>query len=372
MKTIKYVLILLSFLMILSCKENRRHYETIVKINPDGSCYREFTENADSSFMVGDTTHNPFPVMIDSTWKVSWTYSPEAAIRKYNTNWPLKQWVWEKDTSKHLNLEVKLRRDYPSVEVMANTFKYNHCEWYGIKPKIKIEKKFRWFFTFYKYSETYPKFNKFNRVPIDSFLKKDEISMYLGDNPKFPKELNGREIKDLLNDIDTRSNLWLNQSFFEEYYRITKKNLHLIKGFKMDSVKFANFKDSVAKSMKEPFDRDSRKFLKVLDNYYKVKIFSTLPDSNRLFQELELFKNNFELPFTATLSLNLVMPGKMINAGQRPTKGDTAIWNVDVYRFYLSDYTVYAESRVTNVWTFIVSGIFIIGVVLSFFVKRKH
>jgi hypothetical protein len=370
MKTINYVLILVLFLMVISC-DNKTHYNTLVKINTDGTCYREFTESADSSFMVGDTTHNRFPVVIDSTWKVSWTYSPESAIRKYNANWPLKQWVWDKDTSKHLSLEVKVRKDYRSVEAMSKTFKYDRLQWSGIKPKIKLEKKFRWFFTFYRYSETYPKYNKLNRVPVDSFLTKDDIRMFMGDNPKFSKELNGREIRDLLNEIDTKSNLWLNQNFFEEYYRIIQKDLHLIKGLEIDSARFALYKDSVLKSMKDPFEREPRKFLQVLDNYYKVKSFNALPDTSKPFHELKMFEENILLPFTANLNYNLIIPGKIIDGGPRPAKGDTAVWYVDAYRFYLSDYTIYAESRVTNMWAFIISGIFIVGVVLSFFIKRK-
>jgi hypothetical protein len=370
MKKINGLLIIISLLLVVAC-DHKTHYKSVVKILPDGSCYREFADAVDSAFMVGDTANSPFPVILDSAWKVSWTYSASSPARKYNTNWPLKQWVWDKDTSKHLELEAKIRRDYPSVEAMSKTFTFERLHWKGVTPRIKFEKKFRWFFTFYSYSETYPQYHSLKRVPIEKFLTRDEINMYLGDNPKFPYGLNGQEIRDILNGIDAKVEDWLNKTFFEEYYGIIKKDLPYIKGLKIDSIRFSVYKDSVYKSIKDTFDKEPGKFLKNLDNYYKVKVFAALPDSSVPYKDLKRFKDSFEYPFTVKLDYNLILPGKLIDASSKQTHGDTTTLNVNLERFYFKDYTIRAESRVANIWAFVISGVFIIGVVLSFFIKRK-
>lgn len=370
MKKINGLLMIISLLMIVAC-DHKTHYKTVVKILPDGSCYREFTDDVDSAFMIGDTTHSPFPVALDSTWKVSWTYSDPFSLRKYNMNWPLKQWTWDKDTSKHLELEVKIRKDYFSVDAMSKSFKYGRLHWLGITPNIKFEKKFRWFFTFYSYSETYPIYNSLKSIPIQKYMTSEEINMYLEDNPKFPNGLNGREILEILNGLESKSKQWINHTFFEEYYRIIRKHLSFIKGLKIDSVRFSVFKDSVFKAVIDTFDREPRAFLKNLDNFYKVKEFSALPDSSIPYQKMVAFKNYFENPFTVKLNYNLILPGKLTDASSKETHGDTIAWNVDLYRFYFKDYTMYAKSRVANVWAFIVTGMFILGIVSSFFIRRK-
>ena len=39
-----------------------------------------------------------------------------------------------------------------------------------IKPVVSLKKKFRWFYTYYEYSEVYPMTFPFQKIPVDSFL----------------------------------------------------------------------------------------------------------------------------------------------------------------------------------------------------------
>ena len=367
MKKLTEILLALSFLFIVACN-HKKSYETVTRIFPDGSCYREFSGVGDSLFMVGKMLgSNLFPIIIDSTWKISWTYSAPTCNRIYSDKWPLKQWNWDKDTSKHLSLDVIALKMYPNVEAMAKTFRFNHSNWDSIVPKAKLEKRFKWFFTFYKYYEIYPKYNPLKGISIDSFLTKNEIMLYTSDNPKFSPELNGIEIRDLLNTIEERKEAWLNVSFFWEYYRITQKNFPSTKGIPVDTILEA-FKDSI---FKNDFKREPRYFMCCMDNYFKTGEFSALSDSSSAMMELKIFKENFEKPFSEFLNYNLIMPGKLVETNAKQTHGDTLSWKVDAYRFFFNDYEIRAESRVANIWAFIVSGLFILGVALSFFIKRK-
>ena len=367
MKRIIQCLLIISVLFLFACKQ-RTKYETVTRVLPDGSCYREFTGNVDSAFMVGKMEKgNPFPVFIDSTWNVMWSYSSPTEKRIYSNKWPLKQWEWNKDTSKHLTLEVKVRKTFPSAEAMSKTFRFNHSNWDSIVPKASLEKHFKWFFTFYKFKEVFPKYDKLKEFPIDSFLKKDEVLLYTSDNPKFSPEMNGKEIRELLNDIEERKELWLEFNYFGAYYKIVQEDFPFTRNIPIDTVLSAA-KDSIYKGN---FDRDPRYFLNCINQYFKKKEFSECKDTSELMMKLNMFKGEFERPFSEDIYYNLIMPGKVVETNAKLTHGDTLRWKVDAYRFYFNDYEIKAESRVTNVWAFLVSGLFVLGVALSFFIKRK-
>jgi hypothetical protein len=67
---IKMLLFVIAVLLY-GCPNDEGPYEMYTKIKADGSCYREFIRNADSSFVAGDTSKNPFPMKLDSSWKIT-------------------------------------------------------------------------------------------------------------------------------------------------------------------------------------------------------------------------------------------------------------------------------------------------------------
>ena len=68
-KTITGILVYTAMVLIYSC--DSQGYNMYTQLNPDGSCYREFVRHTDSAFIAGDTSKNPFPVKLDSTWKLT-------------------------------------------------------------------------------------------------------------------------------------------------------------------------------------------------------------------------------------------------------------------------------------------------------------
>lgn len=369
MKNLIPFLFLVTNVLITSCNNNN-NYNSTTKIFPDGSCSRELSSfMVDSAFMVGDTSKNPFPMKLDSSWKISWTYSPKSGIRIYSNNWPLKQWNWDKDTSKRLTLSLIAKKQYPNVEEMAKTFRYDHSDWNTIIPKISFEKKFRFFFTFYTYKEVYPKYNPLKLVPVEKYLTTDEIKMLYADNPKFAPELNGAEIKEILDGIDKKKEEWLNRSLFEEMYRTIPKYLRFLKNSGIDSSRLMLAKDSVYTLMTEKGLKDD--LSKALNKHFKTTEFTKLDTLKGNKKEDDRVLDLVIKPFSTHLSYHLLMPGKILQTSSKQSHGDTLTWNVEPYRFFFSDYELMAESKVANTWAFVVSAIFLIIVAVSFFIKRK-
>ncbi len=66
----KKTVVLLILAFSLGCSKN---HIIVTRILPNGSYYREFLISPDSVLMTGDTSNNKIPVIIDSSWKVTWS-----------------------------------------------------------------------------------------------------------------------------------------------------------------------------------------------------------------------------------------------------------------------------------------------------------
>src|ERR1035437_6160348 len=155
-----------SILFIASCTDPTC---MLTVINPDGSCYREFTGKSDYSFIVGDTASkfNPLPIKIDSTWKFTWKFRDSEWFSEYPANRAkvdsIEKIIKLRDkinsgVEKSDDFFVLARRNYSSVQEMGEKFRLKRSHnWSNLKVKYTLEKSFRWFYTYYTYKETYPK-----------------------------------------------------------------------------------------------------------------------------------------------------------------------------------------------------------------------
>jgi len=78
-----------------------------------------------------------------------------------------------------------------------------------------------------------------------------------------------------------------------------------------------------------------------------------------LFQDHRRFGENY----------NVLMPWQITTTNSYERRGDTVYWNVDQYDIFLEDYAMVAESRVTNVWAFVITGMMVFGL-FGFFVMK--
>jgi len=65
------------------------------------------------------------------------------------------------------------------------------------------------------------------------------------------------------------------------------------------------------------------------------------------------------------------MPGKVKLPENAIQQGDTLVWTLNAYRMALDDYTIEAQSRKTNIWAFILTGLILIVAIGSFIWKPK-
>ena len=78
-----YLSLILVVFTLFSC--THRSYRMQTQVNRDGSCVRSISvETRDSAFIAGDTTANPLPIQLDTTWTV------ECYNGQQKVTWPVK------------------------------------------------------------------------------------------------------------------------------------------------------------------------------------------------------------------------------------------------------------------------------------------
>jgi hypothetical protein len=377
--TIKIVLFL-GILFVASCSQPT---DILTVINPDGSCYREFTENVDSAFLMGNMSadHNPFPTDVDSTWKFAWSFRGS----KLRTDFPLSKAVIDsisKLTANHGRMEGKVskehvivfaRRNYKSVEDLDSNFRFKKSnKWSLIKVKHHLDKQFRWFYTYYTYRETYPMIKTGFELPIENYMTKDEAQFWFTGKPNILQGKNGMEMREYLGEIEENFNKWGRENAWNAEYKVLLNNYDNLSEKPVSKEQLQTLQDSIYTSkIKNLGDVDMEK---ALNYFFKTNAFSELWNNQN--SPMKKFEKDFEEKLASFyfqgFNYKLILPGKITQSGDAIIHGDTLVWELTSQRFVPADYVIEAQSRKANVWAFILTGILALVAVASFLWKPKR
>jgi hypothetical protein len=334
MKKILVRVLLLIVVLINGCKNTEGPYSMYTKINTDGSCYREFIRSADSAFVAGDTSKNPFPFKMDTTWKLSY-YKRLAGDHSRYANLPAGV-VYKDSRDSSYSWFVTATKQFPSVVNMAETFSFNNSKWDSLKTRVEFKRKFRWFYTYYEFSETFLPVNPLKLVPVSQFLTQSEIAALYGENRELFTGKNGYEIKSLLDDLGSKADKWLNKSIYEEVYGLYVKHYDVFKNPPVDVQAFAMEKDTIYKYSNKDDDLLKGDFSEVLDRHFHTNVYSKA--SNEEFdKELEKEFPDFLKYADMDLTYKMTLPGKIIETNAPFLNQDTLSWNLTNDRFYFTD-----------------------------------
>src|SRR5512140_863755 len=144
LRTIAYAVFITVLTTVSGCLEIASNTE----VRRDGSLQRTYTFTGDSSEAV---THD-YPLPIDSTWTT-------AARRT--------------DKGQFEQTVTRIFRDDQELNalLMDSTRQCVHV-------RVALERRFRWFFTELRYSETYQNFNPFRAVPISDYIPASMVEQF--------------------------------------------------------------------------------------------------------------------------------------------------------------------------------------------------
>lgn len=315
-----YSMIILALISFGGCNES---YKSTTKINNDGSCEKIITVRADSSYIFSSF----FPIPTDKSW------DPQFKIL-------------EKDTQK----VFVVHKTFDDVNKIND--EYKNKDKAGVE--VKFEKKFRWFFTYFSYQETYKAYSPFNKIPLSSYLTKKEFARYeKGDTSKtLKKRLDEYFIENVF------------ECFYDQLIKVVQKlNDSSLPVSLIESNKRAIHDKVLAESDGED------KIIRDLSQILKSKSFSKIePDVKKIMKDITEKMQNADVKFDFTN--DIVMPGIILNTNAETVEANKASWKFGADRFNYLDYTMNVESRTTNVWSIVVTGGIMIVIIILPVVPR--
>jgi len=292
-------------------------------VHSDGSCERVETVNANAPELPGAA----FPIPTDSSWETGWT---------------------KRDGEERGYLYTATKR-FESPEALAREYSGIADDSTKLRITPVIEKRFRWFYTYITYKETYRVFCPFTLIPASEVLSEEDIRRVIA----------GEKSDTLKKKLDE----WQWRNMYEGFH------LALLEGARrLDDPTL--LPDSV--------ERRKEELLQVMlsDTTTKDDLDRTLVLIGRFFRSNAVLKLRPELRTAWDAAENMmkraesangdytntvVMPGMVLDTNAGEVKGTTVSWNFSADQFMLSDYSMWVESRVMNLWAVILTGIVVIG-----------
>ena len=349
---------ILLFGLVLSFAHSCLDYHVTTTIRPDGSLDRVVRiERADSGSF--DTGSMILPQGEGWVIEAGWEQFPgedEDSIKKYVMT-----------ARKHFGGYQELNR-----ELMTDSLNQGK-----IKIATSLEKKFRWFFTSYRFTETYQRHFPFDYFPMTDFLTEEEIAcnlnpddfIYSPEENRFVRissldvlpELNREDstrADQLESELEAKMNAWMSMNAWEEFSMIALEALESMEpglGNTFSAKKDSIFSTGNLSQFLSPGDRDPREILNIVSRMMELdreEMYAA--DSARFETFFTVFEDLFD-PLQDSFKNTFLMPGKLTSSNAEVIEVNTCSWEIRFEQFFHDDYTMFAESRINHSWAIVVS-----------------
>ena len=242
-----------------------------------------------------------------------------------------------------------------------------------IQSKASLEKKFRWFYTEYTFTETFISVADTFKIPVSDYADKDVISYWFTGQPNLMQGLTGAEVAQRIDTMGTWVDKWVNANLYQSVFEYMVDNYDSIPNPPVSRERFMVLRDSVYSYI---ISRSNNTLDIDIPNTYKAffnsDAYAQFFDdetplgeglSDKLSTQLNIF--SFDVPYI------LSMPGTVVNPGTGVIKNGDIYYQLTGERLIPGDYTITATSHVTHIWAYIVTILVIILAIGSFVYSGK-
>lgn len=373
MKTNRILLIVAAVaLLMTSCSNKDERMLTI--INEDGTCNREMTFHPAQKHVMAplSETINANGMVFRSGWERTWSVIGDSVRHAC----PMTQ---QQSDSLGENAQVLMhtRQEYSSVNEMCDSLNFVAQELF--KDTASLEKHFKWFYTDYVYKETLSIAVVKQAFPIslDRFVSADTASYWFAGQPDLTAGLTGAEQKEMLDNIEAKISRWFAACTMAHICEIiANERYDEVKNPPVSKEQFLALKDSFVVS-----PAVANMDLVMFNSYAQVgKILEEFFHSNAytpLFSDTKAWDNRLDdkykyYSFLVTMkpTLDYVMPGKVIDAGNGVVEDNVVHYKFSGERLIPHPYDVTITSRVINIWAFAVTALIILLAIGSLFYRK--
>jgi hypothetical protein len=341
--TVKLIISVI-IMMVVSCDEPITVVTNIV--HPDGSVTRKIEmKNSKNKFDL-----SVLQVPFDNTWSIKDTIK-----------------IGEKGDTTYIKTAEKL---FKNVDEINLAYTQDSGANKDFSRHTGFKKSFKWFNTEFRFSEIIDKKLSFG-YEVRGFLNDDELLyFYSPESVKYEKEHGSDSLKFIaMNDsVNKKVETWTSNNLVSGWIGEFSK---LVKGMPGEQ--------AVVESLKSHED-ELIKLIKISDknldslwsNGIILKKFLSEADYNRFKTEADsaiekvaaqIFVNFKEY------SVMIVMPGKLIGTNGFVDSTNKLLWPVKSDFFLTEPYKMWAESKIPNIWAWIVSGLFLAFVMTGVIIR---
>jgi hypothetical protein len=307
------------------------------QVNTDGTILRTVVIKGDSSEIYG----NKIPLPLDSAWK--------RTIQKTD----------RKDCT------LTATRSFAGTEEMNNALKGTEGKTLG--ARVELQRHFQWFFTTYRYGETWPNFNPFRAIPLTDYISPAELDyMIRHEMNKEPFSTKGDSLA--MEDATKRFEKWDDQNMFADYFDALLVGVRRLNDPSLTPEYVAGLKDRLFEESENYFRMKNMDTVTIiLGRVLKSRnVKKAIALNMEAFQRLNEKRAFLEETTTNTYLTSVVMPGLITGTNAPTLEGNKASWKDYVKFGYFEDVTMWVESRVINWWAIIVTGVVIVALVVLF------
>jgi hypothetical protein len=333
--------------LIQGCDEKNYFVTTIVSIGGAIDRVVEWRGVSDSA------TWTQIPIPVDSSWRVS--YKPATAGDS----------IGVLTVSKHFDSFDAISQEYARTRDSLK-----------VRVKVTVERRFRWFYTYYDYSETYADPNPIQLIPAKDFFTPAEYQQILaGDKVDtlharikswHEKNLSALIFSRLLTAVDHLRDPRLQAStFLSEKERVE----YLLMGdsiYKGSDAGLDQKGPEMARTLSEPA-------MRALQDLFHTDAVEQLrePFVNATLEYLTHQEKLDRIQGTYTNAV--VLPGVILEANAPQVSGSRLTWRIEGDQLSVVDVQMHGLSRVVNTWAIVVSALAAIGLLLvPVILKRKQ
>ncbi len=341
------LIISLVLVIAASCDEP----ETIVTniVHPDGSVTRRIEmRNLENKFELSN-----LQVPFDSTWGIR--DSLEISEKGDTT--------WVKRAEKLFQSVEDINREY-AADSGANKDVLRHAE---------FERKFKWFNTEYNFTEIIDKKMKYG-YPVSDFLNQDELQwFYTPDNLNTEKKNGSDSLKyrAFSDTVDKKLERWYLKNIVSEW----------IGEFALltEAISNSNMAREALKQRENEFVRIVGKDIEHFDSLWSegTLLREFMGEANALRYKAEadsaaiIATERFWVSFKP-YTVKTIMPGRLTGTNGYIDSAGVLLWPVDSDYFLTEQYKMHAESKIPNLWAWIVSGLFLLFVCTGIILRKKR
>ncbi len=380
MKKTKLHLILAALLLMAAgCTDTEMNMSTVV--NRDGSCSREVAFSTDSATLVGSTNLESTMgrLVEDSLWVKSWRYKGDTTHYAYPMSEAeydslakilASQTLGNKSLCDTVLLCVK--RDFASVEEMAEASPFRLAEG-ALKSSISLTKRFKWFYTDYLYNETYPSQEALFRVPLSDYVDSAVAAYwFVGQEEKLPT-YSPSEKKSLYDDIEKKVDKWLLACWINTACDVVADNYNALPHPPVSREHFDSLRDSITEYAASNNMEMMEDVTKIFSGYFHSNAYNELfAEGSEGEETMEGLVEQMLENMTLRVDAQLVLPGRITYANIGIIEPQGLSYRVSGERMIPGDYTITAQSRATNVWAFLLTGLIIGLAIVSFLLPIRR